>query len=128
MIKRIRDVIVEVLVAVAIVCLVVFAASRGRQESRVMFRWVGLAVWTALAFGFPLAMLRPYWRRGLFWVSWGGLLAIHLAAYIFILQRIKLDMGSVLILLITIAELRVIVSIIEKILHFDARFGVPPPK
>ena len=112
--KRIRDLAVEVSIALAIVCAIVFVASRRTSDSRIAFRWVALAVWTAVAFGYPLIRFRPYWRRSLFWLPCAILLAIHLAAYILLFQRIVVDMASVLIFLITMAEIQVIVAVLKR--------------
>jgi len=123
--KRIRDLAVEVLVALAVVCLIIFGAYRSPQDSRLAMRWVGLAAWTAVAFGYPLVRFRSHWRYLFFWLSCAVLLAIHLAAYAVIFRRMVVDMGSLLIFLITMAEIQVIVALLTKTIRLCAGSETP---
>jgi len=116
-----RNLVIEVLIAVAIVGLIVFGAYRSpTSDSRVALRWVGMALWTAFAFGYPLARFRPHWRRSIFWLSWAVLLAIHLAAYVFVFHRMVVDMGSLLIFLITMAEMQAIGAVLSRVVRLSA--------
>ncbi len=118
---RIRNLVIEVMIAVAIVALIVFAAYRSpTSDSRVALRWVGLSLWTAFGFGYPLVRFRPYWRHFIFWLSWTVLLAIHLAAYVLVFHRIVVDMGSLLIFVITMAEMQAIVAVLGRAVRFCA--------
>jgi len=118
MTKRIMILAVEVFIAVGIVCVIVLSASRSPHDSRVAFRWVGLAGWTALAFGYPLVLFRAYWRRVSFWLACAILLAIHMAAYIIICRRMLVDMASLPIFLITMVESQVLVAVLKQVVRF----------
>ena len=119
MIKRIRDLAIEVGIAVALICLLVFFTIRARTHAQFEFRWIGLGIWTALAFGYPVVAFRPYWRRPLFWLSFAVLLAMHLAAYLVLFQRPVVDMASVVMLLVTMFEMRVIVAILDRVVSLS---------
>lgn len=123
--KRIRDLAIEAFIAVAIVCIIVFSASRSPHDSRLAFRWAGLAAWTALAFAYPLVLFRAYWRRVFFWVSCAVLLTIHLVAYIVVFHRVPVDMASLLIFLITMAEIQVLVAVLRQVVRFCAGSDKP---
>ena len=122
MISRIRNLAIEIVVALGIVGIIVFLAARDPRESKVALRWLGLSGWTALAFGIPIVQLRAHWREWLLWLSIAVLLALHLTFYILILQRISLDMASVFVFLATIAETQVIFMVLKKTVRVG---GVP---
>jgi len=124
--KRIRDLVIELLIAVSVVCLIIFSASRRPGDSRVAFRWVGLAAWTGVAFAYPMMKFRPYWRKAPFWLTSAVLLAIHLAAYVLVFQRMVVDMGSLLIFVVTMAEIQAIVAALKLVVRFCAGAETPP--
>jgi hypothetical protein len=123
MLNRIRDLAIEVGIAVGVVCLVVFFAifKHDHPHARFEFRWIGVGVWTALAFGYPLVALRAYWRRPLFWLLFGALLAMHLIAYKYLLQRPGVDMASLVIFVMTMIEMRALAAILDRVMSLSYR-------
>src|SRR6185437_4800664 len=86
--KRLRDLLIETAVAIALVAsLVVFRF----QHPRTPINWnaVALLVNTAIVFGSLIAWFRYAWRRSRCWMWLGGLLAGHLVVYLFILAHLQ---------------------------------------
>ena len=91
MVKRghvIRDYLLYVVIAAAVVIAIATTAIYVPKEHRIPVRWVALALITPITFGYPLRWFRRYWPNKLFWVSFFGLLIIHLAAYITLLRAV----------------------------------------
>ena len=123
---RIRDVFIEVAIAIALVCLILLYAAHGPRDSRLAFRWVGPVLFTAVAFGYPLQAFRPYWKRLAFWVPIGILFGLHLAGYVVLLRGI--DSGSAILALVTIIEVQVIVAVVRRVIkHYDTSEAGPRP-
>jgi hypothetical protein len=62
--------------------LLVYTGHTGRLSGG----WVGLAVYTCGLFWVTIRQSREYWRRQGFWLAIGGLLVVHLLAFIAILH------------------------------------------
>ena len=87
--KRIRDIAIETLVAVALVAaFVVYEIKTHSGTSRDWTPIVQIGN-TALVFGYVISWFRFAWRRTVFWVVIGTLLFGHAAVYVFILGRIE---------------------------------------
>ena len=87
--KRIRDLIIETLIAVILVTAYVvylFHSSQGEQAK--LGGWAPLAVNTLIVFGFLISWFRYAWKATRYWAMLGMLLLCHCAAYIFALQRV----------------------------------------
>jgi hypothetical protein len=85
--NRVFSRLAEVLIAVALVAAVILYAEVGRFRWMPSVRWWGLAVITGLLFGMVANQYRPYWRRRSFWLTLGGLIAVHLCAWTLVLLR-----------------------------------------
>jgi hypothetical protein len=110
---RVRELGLEVVVALAVVVVVFYAAVRSGLPEGMFFRWLGLAGATALAFGYPLRWSRRLWHRPRFWGAWVGLLFLHLAAYIAVLLSVS-HFGFLWFAIITPAEWGVICPILDR--------------
>jgi uncharacterized membrane protein HdeD (DUF308 family) len=86
--KRIRDLIIEILIAVILVTALVVYFFMVPKESRPNSAWVALAVNTAIVFGFLISWFRPSWKSAQYWVVLGLLMLCHSAVYIFTLHRV----------------------------------------
>jgi hypothetical protein len=76
-------------VGIAIASLAAFAlifALSIRTGVVISGRWIGLALWTAIVFGVVVRSGREHWTRGTFWLATGGLLTIHLLAFVAVLN------------------------------------------
>ena len=76
------------MIAVVLVVAVLYVAIHSNLPEEVFFRWFGLAVATAITFGYPLAWYRRYWHDSRFWISWAAMLALHLLIYVAVLLRV----------------------------------------
>lgn len=63
----------------------IFFLSR-RTDVSIPFRWVMLALFTAVLLFSMLKYYRGYWSRPVFWLSCAGILVLHLAIFIPILH------------------------------------------
>lgn len=86
---RIRDLSLEVAIALAIVGAILYAAGHSPPDHKADFRWIGLVGMTAITFGYPLRWYRRHWGRLPFWFVWGGLLAAHVATYVVVLLTVR---------------------------------------
>ena len=86
--KRIRDLIIETLIAVILVTAYVVYLFMVPKGSRPNWGWVALAVNTLIVFGFLISWFRYAWKTTRYWVMLGILLFCHSAAYIFALHRV----------------------------------------
>ncbi len=62
-----------------------FHSDRSGSE---VFKWPGLAVLTAIVFGYTIKENRLLWKRGSFWGTMSLLLFVHLCVFITVLYRI----------------------------------------
>ena len=115
---RVRDIALEVVIAVVLVVVVLYAAIHSNLPEEVFFRWFGLAVATAIAFGYPLAWYRRHWHHSLFWMAWTALLAIHLSAYVAILLSVA-HFGYLWFAIMTPLEWSVICPVLQSAARRD---------
>lgn len=87
--NRIRDLLLEIGIAITLVALVLVYAARVPPERRVDFRWVGLVASTAVTFGYALRWCRRYWRLVRFWLAFVALLSAHSVIFTFVLLRVE---------------------------------------
>ncbi|HMK22585.1 MAG TPA: hypothetical protein VK466_09640 [Terriglobales bacterium] len=85
--KRLRDIALEVAIAVALVATgILYVATHPRDG--INWSRIALAGNTIIVFGFLISWFHEAWRRLLFWAVLMVLLLGHTAAYIFALSRI----------------------------------------
>jgi len=88
--RRIRDLALYLLIAVAVALGIVWFAYRsdgGQHES--ISRWGGLIVNTAILYGYVLKESRPFWHAWAFWLPWIAVLGLHMGAFIIILKHVE---------------------------------------
>jgi len=122
--KRLRDLSLEILIGLALVAGIALFAIYVPRSHRVSARWVGLAVMTLIAFGYPLRWYRSYWRRALFWVAFLGLLLIHLAAFVVVLREVE-RFGLLWFAILTPLEWTLIRPILERTGRASGKIGGP---
>jgi hypothetical protein len=105
-------------IAVVLIVVVLYVAIHSNLPEEVFFRWFGLAVATAITFGYPLAWYRRLWHNSLFWIRWAALLALHLAIYTSILLSVA-HFGYLWFAIITPLEWSVICPILQTTVKRD---------
>lgn len=104
-----------------VVGIVGFEALHGvRGSFHIEARWAGLALWTPLIFGLVIRNLRKYWRLLTFWMALAALLAIHLLAFVVILQRYP-EWRPVWFMFVAIVESVFLSTILEMMFSSKAR-------
>jgi len=98
--KRLRDLGLEVLIAVALVGGILVWAEFGPRHTPLPTRlitlvgmWITFIVFTDLVFWYPLWRYRCYWSRISFRWAFAGLLCAHLAVYVPLVLRVR-DLGE----------------------------------
>ncbi len=86
--KRIRDLIIETLIAVILVAAFVVYLFMVPKENRANGMWVPLVLNTAIVFGFLISWFRHAWKSSQYWAVLLVLLLCHSAVYVFALRRI----------------------------------------
>lgn len=85
--KRIRDLIVEVLIAIVLVTgLIAYKVQHPNTE--INWTRIALILNTAIVFGYLIAWFRDAWTRILFWAWLIAALLAHVAVYVLVLDRI----------------------------------------
>jgi len=111
--KRIlRDAVLG-LAIIALIVLIFLIRIYTRVD--VPLRWVELAVFTAVIFGYAVWVYRRYWRHAKFWMVLVGLLAFHLFAFTMVL-RMYPDWRPVWFVGTSCIEYLILVVIVDKIL------------
>lgn|SRR5579863_924973 len=87
--KRVRDLALETLVAVALVSGLVVWAFSVPVGTPFPARWVGLVASTTLTFGYALLWCRRHWRLARFWLAFMALLLVHSAIFVFVLLKVE---------------------------------------
>ena len=81
--KRLRDLLLETIVAVAIVvALVVYSR-------KINFKWLAFFANTAVIFGYAVRILQPLWKKTKFWAVLAALLLLHLAIGGYAISRVE---------------------------------------
>lgn len=112
-------VVVGIIVAVLMAFGAWYNASSG-MNLHFPLQWVQLALWTAVTFGFVAKQLGQYWGVALFWVAVLALSAIHLLAYIVVLQRCP-EFRPVWFMFITIVECVLLTMILDVLFSHKTR-------
>ena len=111
--KRLRDIFLEVVIAVVLVTgIVVYAATHPRDN----LNWglIALAGNTLVIFGFLISWFRAAWRRPVFWAVLAVLLLGHTAAYVLFLTRVP-DFPLGYYIVLNSMELVLFTAILEKL-------------
>jgi len=90
--NKLRDFCFYLFIAFGVVGLVVaygIHSARTGGTGQLPLRWIGLIGQTALTFGYPVAGLRPLWRRPWLWMAIGVMLAVHTAIFVAVLQHVR---------------------------------------
>ncbi len=90
--RRIRDFVLYVAIAVAVVAFALLYAVRSAKSGssgRLPLRWLGLGATTAVVFGYVLRPCKRYYHLVRFWVAFVGLFALHLGVYIVVLLHVE---------------------------------------
>jgi len=87
--KRIRDIILEALIAIVLVIAFAVYVIKTHDPSRAR-NWTPVIQVgnTALVFGFLIQWFRHAWNRSTFWAVLSVLLLLHIAVYMILLARI----------------------------------------
>ena len=86
--KRVWDLALETLVAVALVSALVVWAFYVPVGTPFPARWVGLVASTAATFGYALRWCKRHWRLARFWLAFMVLLLLHSVIFVFVLLRV----------------------------------------
>jgi hypothetical protein len=86
--KRIRELIIETLIAVILVTAFVVYLFMVPKENRPNGIWMPLVLNTAIVFGFLISWFRHAWKSAQYWAVLVVLLVCHSAVYISVLHRI----------------------------------------
>ena len=90
--NKLRDLSLYLLIAFGILGLLflygVYEVRTG-GNGQLPLRWIGLVLQTAVTFGYPVAGLRPLWRRRGLWVALGVMLAAHVVVFIAVLRCVR---------------------------------------
>ena len=111
--KRLRDIFLEVVIAVVLVTAgILYVASRPRGS----LNWsrIALAGNTAVVFGFLISWFRQAWKRLAFWTTLLVMLLGHTAAYVLVLSRIH-DFPLAYYVVLNSMELALFTVILRKI-------------
>jgi hypothetical protein len=85
--SRIRDFVLYIAIGLAFVGVLIVIAQNGVSQD-VYIRWGGLALNTAILFGYFIADSRQFFRRWQFWALTAVLLSVHLAGFIVVLTHV----------------------------------------
>jgi hypothetical protein len=85
--SRVRDFVLYIAIGLAFVGVLIVVAQMGVSQD-VYIRWGGLALNTAILFGYFIADSRQFFRRWQFWALTAVLLSVHLAGFIVVLTHV----------------------------------------
>jgi hypothetical protein len=111
--KRVRDIFLEVVIAVVLVTGgIAYVATHPRDS----LNWgrIALAGNTIVVFGFLISWFREAWRQLVFWTTLVVFLLGHATAYIFVLSRIH-DFPLAYYVVLNSMELVLFTSILRKL-------------
>jgi hypothetical protein len=112
--KRVRDIFLEVVIAVSLVTGgIIYVASHPRDS----LNWgrIALAGNTVVVFGFLISWFRQEWKRLVFWVAMVVLLLGHTAIYILVLSHVH-DFPLAYYVVLNSMELALFTVILRKLL------------
>jgi hypothetical protein len=85
--SRVRDFVLYIAIGFAFVGVLIVVAQKGVSHDAYI-RWGGLALNTAILFGYFIADSRQFFRRWQFWALTAVLLSVHLAGFIVVLTHV----------------------------------------
>jgi hypothetical protein len=88
--KQLRDYGLYAVIAVMLVVALIGAAKHVHTSiSITTMKWLGLAVQTAILFGYAIVDNRRFWKRLSFWAAISALLLIHLGIFWTVLTHVE---------------------------------------
>jgi len=111
-----RDWVVYLGIALAIVLGIVFYADSASVDAPLPTREFSLIAFTALVFGYVVKEKRKLWRSPGFWVLLAVFLALHLASYLWLVSRVPL----LLLVVLAAPEFLLISILVDKTLGQSA--------
>ncbi len=112
--RRVIELGVEVLIALALVAAVLLYARFGPFRWMPSPRWWGLAAMTAVLLWYAVRRYRRYWRRRSFWLTIACLTAVHLVAWSLLLAHVTV-WGMAWFVPGVLAEVPVLILALEKL-------------
>jgi uncharacterized membrane protein YccC len=86
--NRIRDFFLYIAIGLIVGLLAMWLAFHSSRSGSEVFKWPGLAVNTAIVFGYTIKSNRVLWKRRSFWVTFFLLLCAHLFAFVIVLRLV----------------------------------------
>jgi hypothetical protein len=86
--NRIRDFALYIAIGLLLGLSIMWLAFHSDRPGSEVFKWPGLAVITAIVFGYTIKANRIFWKRGSFWGTISLLLFVHLCGFVTVLRRI----------------------------------------
>lgn len=124
--KRIRDLALEIVIAVAFVCAVITCAvmrpNDNIAETHTHFHEFALVVNTLLVFGILIKWFRDAWRRRVFWVALAAMMLLHVVACLLMLDRLA-ELPFIYYALIDVGEWGVLDQVLRRILSGNVRLA-----
>ncbi len=117
--NKLRDFSFYLLIAFGVVGFaVVYAINSARTggNGQLPLRWIGLVGQTALTFGYPVAELRPLWRRRGFWAALGVMLAAHAVIFIGVLRHVR-QWPLIYFVPVSFVEYAAILTVIDRLAY-----------
>ena|ERR1700682_1093819 len=114
LLTRLRDLILNMLVAAILVTAFVVYLFTVPEERRLNGMWIPLVLNTAIVFGFLISWFRYAWRNVRYWTVLALLIIFHVAAYVFALRRVG-HLPSIAYVAANAAELAVFSQILWKL-------------
>ena len=87
--RRAWEIALEVAIGLAVALSALIWVDYFPEVSFPKSKWVGLAINTAVFFGYGISGNRRHWQHGLFWVVFVGLLVVHLGLWLEFLRSIQ---------------------------------------
>jgi hypothetical protein len=86
--NRIRDFFLYIAIGLLVGLLAMWLAFHSSRSGSEVLKWSGLAVNTAIVFGYTIKFNRVLWKRRSFWVILFLLLCVHLFAFVIVLRLV----------------------------------------
>ena len=118
--KRIRDLALEVAIAITIVGGFTAYLWTHPRGAGLDWKWIALIGNTATVFGFVIWWFRDAWSTLVFWAGVLVLMAAHLAFFAFVLRRID-SLPLAYYSLFNVAEWVLVVPIMRWLTRWDAK-------
>lgn len=118
--KRIRDLALEVAIAITIVGGFTAYLWTHPRSADLDWKWIALFCDTATVFGFVIWWFRDTWAKLVFWAGLLVLIVAHLAIYSFALRPID-SLPLVYYSFLSVAEWALVVPIMKWLTQWDSR-------